>query len=211
MSKDIPHSQISKNSPLLIILSGLSGVGKDTVLRKMKEQNHPHRYYAITATTRSPRVGEKDKVHYHFLSEATFCHMVKQNDFLECAKVYNNWYGVPKQQVEEALANGKDTIIKVDVQGAATIKKIMPQAILIFLSTPSQEELSQRLERRSSESSASMQLRIKQSQEELKSLPIFNYVVMNNKDKVDIAIAEINDIITNEKLKAESLESGKEF
>ncbi|MCD6358456.1 MAG: guanylate kinase [Dehalococcoidia bacterium] len=191
----------TNSQPLLVVLSGQSGVGKDTILRKMKKQNYPQRHYAITATTRKPRPEEKDGIDYYFLSESVFHQMVAQGAFLEWAKVYNNWYGVPKRQIDEALAKNKDVIIKVDVQGAATIKKAIPQAILIFLSPPSQETLANRLDERNTESRATMKLRTTQSKEELQHMGIFNYIVINHEDKAAQAVTEINNIIDSEKLK----------
>lgn len=206
MNRDVPPpSQTGHKGPLLIVLSGPSGVGKDAVLNKMREQNHPRRHYTVTATTRQPRAGEKEGVDYYFLSESTFQQMVKQGDFLEWAEVYGHWYGVPKQQVKEALAEDKDVIIKVDVQGAATIKRILPQAIFVFLIT-SLEELTRRLEQRDTESDSNMQLRIKEAGEELKYLPLFDYLVVNQRGKIDLAVSQINAIIEAERHRGKSRE-----
>jgi len=126
--------------PLLIVLSGPSGAGKDAVLNRMKQLGYPGEYIT-TVTARSQRAKEKNNIDYHFVSTEKFQEMIKQEELLEWAKVYGNWYGVPKQPVKQALDKGRDTIVKVDVQGAATIKKIPPQAVFIFLVPPSIEEL----------------------------------------------------------------------
>jgi guanylate kinase len=184
--------------PLLIVLSGPSGAGKDAVLSRMKELGHPL-YYVVTATTRPQRPGEKDKVDYYFLSEADFHRMVEGGELLEWAQVYGHLYGVPKQQVNQALAQGQDVIIKVDVQGAATIKRLFPQAVLIFLAPPSLDELAQRLSRRQTEPTPGEELRLKTALEEMKNLPLFDYVVVNHKDEMAGAISQIEAIITAEK------------
>lgn len=178
------------------MLSGPSGVGKDAVLTGMKRLGRPF-HYAVTATTRPRRHGEKDGVHYHFVSKEKFQQMVERGALLEWAQVYGNFYGVPRQEVEQALKEEHDVIVKVDVQGAATIKGIVPQALLIFLTPPSTEKLVARLRQRQSESPIDLKRRIATAQEEMKRLPIFDYVVVN--DRVDTAVAKIDAIITAEK------------
>ncbi len=184
--------------PLLIVLSGQSGAGKDAVLTRMKKSDHP-RKYITTVTTRPGRPNEKDSIHYRFVSVAEFQGMVKRNEMLERAKVYGNWYGVPRQPVKEALEQGLDTVVKVDVQGAATIRKVVPQAVLIFLATPSLEELIQRLKQRGTESPAELALRTSTAEGELKQMPLFDYVVFNREGKLDEAVSDIEAIITAEK------------
>jgi len=184
--------------PLLIVLSGPSGAGKDTVLDRMKELNLPC-HYVMTLTTRPRRPGESNGVDYHFTSEAEFQEMIQQGELLEWAKVYGHWYGVPKQQVKQALERGEDIVVKVDVQGAATIKNLFPEAVLIFLTPPSIEEQARRLQQRKSESTAELELRTKAIQEEMKYLPLFDYVVVNLQGEIDSAISQIKEIITAEK------------
>lgn len=184
--------------PLLIVLSGPSGVGKDALLIRMKELNYPLAYIT-TITTRSRRAGERNHIDYHFTTPQKFQAMVKQGEFLECANVYGNWYGVPKSPVNEALNNGLDTIIKVDIQGAASIKKIVPQAIFIFLMPPSMEELGQRLKRRHTESSFDLDVRMQTAAEEMKQLSLFDYVVYSQHNEIDRAVRDITAIITAEK------------
>ena len=120
-----------KPSPLLVVLSGPSGVGKDSVLRHLKDMDMNF-HFTVTATTRAQRPGEEDGVDYLFMDRDTFHQMVTEDEFLECAQVYGNWYGVPKSQVRDAFAGGKDVFMKTDVQGAATIKELAPGGIFIF-------------------------------------------------------------------------------
>jgi guanylate kinase len=184
--------------PLLVVLSGPSGVGKDAVLARMRRLGRPF-HYVITATTRPKRAREKNGVDYHFLSRKEFQQMLDKHQFLECANVYGNYYGVPKDEITSALSRGVDAIVKVDVQGAATIKGILPQAVSIFLMPPSVEELENRLRRRRSESSEDLALRLERSKEEIKSLPLFDYVITSHQNKLDEVISQIDSIIAAEK------------
>lgn len=137
---------------------------------------------------------------YHFVSQERFLEMIERGELLERAEVYGNWYGVPRQDVKQALEQGLDVMVKVDVQGAATIKGIVPQALLIFVAPPSTEELQARLRQRESETTTDLKRRIETADEEMKQLPSFDYVVVN--DKVDQAVAKIDAIITAEKCRA---------
>jgi len=134
MNSTEPRNSLIKHSPnpLALVVSGPSGVGKDAILNRMKERNYPFEFIT-TITTRKKRASEKNQVDYHFIAEAEFEKLMKNNGLLEWANVYGNWYGVPRQPVKDALAKGKDTIIKVDVQGAANLKKILPEAVYILL------------------------------------------------------------------------------
>ena len=184
--------------PLLVVLSGPSGVGKDAVLARMRKLGRPF-HYVITATTRPKRAGEKKGVDYHFLSRKEFQQMLDKHQFLEWANVYGNYYGVPKDEITSALSKGVDTIVKVDVQGAATIKKILPQAVFIFLMPPSVEELEKRLKRRRSESSEDLALRLERAKGEIKSLPLFDYVITSHQNKLDEVVSQIDAIVAAEK------------
>ncbi len=201
MRRVVHKSQPSFNlpsNPLLIVLSGPSGAGKDAVLARMKELDFPL-VYIITLTTRPRRPNERDGVDYHFISMEKFQDMLQKNGLLEWAKVYGNCYGVPREAVKEALARGQDVIVKVDVQGAATIKKILPQAIFVFLVPPAMGELATRLEQRHTESPADLALRLKTAEEEMSRLSLFDYVVVNRWQEIDRAVADIKAIITAEK------------
>ncbi len=184
--------------PLLIVLSGPSGVGKDAVLARIKESSYPLKYIT-TLTTRPRRPNERNNVDYHFVSMKKFQKMIENNELLEWANVYGNWYGVPKEEVKQALDKGQDLIVKVDIQGAATIKKILPQAVFIFLMPPSVDELLIRLKQRHTESPSNLALRLKTAEEEIKKLLLFDYVVVSRWDEIDSAVSDIKAIITAEK------------
>jgi guanylate kinase len=183
---------------LLIVLSGPSGVGKDAVLAGMRKSGRPF-HYAVTATTRPKRAREKDGVNYHFVSRKEFQQMIDNHRLLEWATVYGNYYGVPRDEVGPALSKGVDTIVKVDVQGAATIKKILPRAVFIFLMPPSMQALEKRLKRRRSESSQDLALRLAAARREVRTLPLFDYSITSHQNKLDEVIFRIDAIVTAEK------------
>jgi len=184
--------------PFLIVLSGPSGAGKDAVLTRMRESNYPLKYIT-TVTTRPRRAAERDNIDYHFISTKKFQEMIENNELLERANVYGNWYGVPRKPVKQALDEGQDTIVKVDIQGAATIKKILPQAVFIFLTPPTMEELILRLKHRHTETPFDLALRTKTAEEEIKQLSLFEHVVFSRQNEIDRAVADIKAIITAEK------------
>ncbi len=191
-----------RREPLLIVLSGPSGVGKDAVLAKLKESVH-HLEYIVTVTTRPQRAKERNGVDYHFISTEKFQEMIEHKELLEWANVYGNWYGVPEEPVRQALDKGQDVIVKVDVQGAATIKKAVPQAAFVFLIPPSMEELTTRLKQRHTESSFDLALRTKIAEEEIKQLPLFDYIIVNKQDEIDLAVSDIEAIIKAEKCRVD--------
>ncbi len=186
--------------PLLLVLSGPSGAGKDAILTRMKEMGTPLEFI-VTTTTRPQRTSERDTVDYHFVSRESFQKMVDNNELLEWANVYGNWYGVPQQAVKQALDRGRDTIIKVDIQGAATIKKALPQAVFIFLMPPSMPELVTRLKQRNTESDSELALRLKTAEQEVKELAMFDYVVVSKRDQIDRVVSDIRVIVAAEKLR----------
>ncbi|MBI4338273.1 MAG: guanylate kinase [Chloroflexi bacterium] len=194
----VPWRQCLSSKPLLVVISGPSGVGKDVLLARMKELGRSY-HFTVTATTRPKRPNERDGVDYHFLSPERFQAMVQAGEFLEWAQVYGHYYGVPRQQVREALAGGKDVLIKADVQGAATIKRLAPQALLVFLAPSSLEELEQRLHQRKTESPEAMALRIKTAHQEMECLPLFEYMVVNANGRLDDAVAAVDAILRAEK------------
>ena len=195
---EAPSSFPPKAGPLLVVLSGPSGVGKDAVVSRLKDMGYPL-YYAVTATTRPQRPGERDGLDYLFLSEAAFDRMLANQEFLEWARVYGHRYGVPRFQIKEALSQGWDVMVKVDVQGAATIKSLLPEALFIFLVPPSLEELVGRLRQRNTETARELALRINKACQEMQCLPVFDYMVVNERDRLDLAVAQIKAIITVEK------------
>lgn len=186
--------------PLFLVLSGPSGAGKDSVLTRMKELDLPLEII-VTVTTRPRRPGERDNIDYHFLSEEDFQKMLQKKELLEWANVYGNWYGIPKKPVKQALERSQDAMVRVDIQGATTIKKILPQAVFIFLIPPSMPELITRLRQRNTESKSELDLRLKTAEQEIKKLPMFDYAVVNKQEQIDSVVSDIRAIITAEKLR----------
>ena len=186
--------------PLLIVISGPSGVGKDSVLEEMKRRGLPF-HFVITATNRKPRPEEKDGVDYFFLSDEEFASMIDEGELLEYALVYQDYKGIPKSQVREALHSGKNVIMRIDVQGAETVRKLAKDALLIFLLPHSEEELINRLKKRDTETKESLKLRIATTRQELKKINIFDYIVVNKDDCLSETVDMIEAIITAEQLR----------
>lgn len=178
--------------PILLVISGPSGVGKDSVIQHLRE-TITNCHFAITATTRDKRPGEINGKDYIFLDKVSFSEKIRLDQFLEYAQVYGNWYGIPTKQVTDALSDGNDVIIKADVQGASTIKKKVDGSILIFIKPPSTLDLEKRLKKRHTEDEAELNLRLATAKEELSKIDIFDYVVVN--DDVIEASEEIKRII----------------
>jgi guanylate kinase len=198
MVKSTDSTGSSSSHPLLIILSGPSGVGKDSVLNQLKVSNSNLRFIT-TLTTRKRRPQEKDGVDYRFVSRDEFQQLLDKGELLESANVYGNWYGVPKQPIRDAFKEGKDIIVKVDVQGAATIKKIVPDAVFIFLLPPEIEELGNRLRQRYTETPSEMATRLETACKEMENVICFDYSVVNYCDELNTAVSEIKAIIAAEK------------
>jgi guanylate kinase len=183
--------------PLLIVISGPSGVGKDSIVQAlMKHGNLFH--FVVTATTRSRRPEEVHGKDYFFVSKEEFTRMIEQEELIEYAIVYNQYKGIPKQQVREALAQGKDVIMRLDVQGAATVRKLAPEAVLIFLTTESEEALVNRLKTRRTETAENLSLRIATARQELKRVPEFDYVIVNAEGHLDETMDTVVAIIQAE-------------
>lgn len=178
----------------LLVLSGPSGVGKDTIAARLKAL-HPEVYCAVTATTRAPRPDETEGASYFFLSQGKFQLMLDKDQLLEHAVVYGHRYGVPAGPIQDALASGFDVVVKTDVQGAWTIRQKVPRAILVFLQAPSLTELERRLRKRSTESEEQLTIRIQKARQELEQAVWFDHVVMNPTDDPDQPVSEIMRII----------------
>jgi guanylate kinase len=185
-------------SPVLVVISGPSGVGKDMTLTRMKELGYPF-HFVVTATTRPKRLNEIDGVDYFFVSTGEFAEMIEQEELLEYAVVYGDYKGIPKKQVRKALASGHDVILRIDVQGAQTIRRLLPDAVLIYLSAESEEALVRRLRQRRTELEDQLKMRIATARQEQKRLELFDYVVINEEDKVDETCYKIACIITAER------------
>ena len=189
---DIHHPQ-----PLLIVISGPSGAGKDTVMQRMQERGLPF-HFVVTATTRPKRANEVHGKDYFFVSKEEFAHMIDEDELIEHAIVYGDYKGIPKQQVREALSSGKDVVMRIDVQGAETVRKMAPGALMIFITTNSEEELVQRLETRKTETADSLAIRIATARKELKRVEAFDYVIINHDFHLDATVDTIRAIIEAE-------------
>ena len=196
-------AEMPEGSPgsLLVIISGPSGVGKDTIIAALhaRDPDDPDYHYVVTCTTRSPRPGEVDGVNYHFLSREAFLALRDAGELLEANVNYENWYGTPRRQVADALAEGKDVILKIDVQGAKVVKERVPDALLIFIVPPSQEALFQRLRSRATETAEELDLRQRNAALELARAGDYDHVVVNETGEVERTAAEIEAIIAQEK------------
>ena len=183
--------------PLMIVISGPSGVGKDTVVQAMQARGMPI-HFVVTATTRPPREGEVHGVDYFFYTQDQFAELIEQDELLEYAFVYNDYKGIPKFQVRDAWETGKDVIMRLDVQGASTIRSLYPEALLIFLTTESEDEMVRRLVARKTESTDELKMRIATARQELKRAKEFDYVVLNREDRIDETVDTIAAIIRAE-------------
>jgi guanylate kinase len=188
---------------MLIIISGPSGVGKDTIIEALRRREREagrdgDRHYVVTCTTRLPRNGEVDGVDYHFLSRGEFLRMRAARGFLEANEVHGNWYGSPRDQVRKALMAGRDVILKIDVQGARVVKEQVSEALLIFVIPPSLEELFQRLRDRATESADELELRQANAAIELARDKDYDHVVTNETGQVERTAERIDEIIADE-------------
>ena len=188
---------------MLIIISGPSGVGKDTIIDELRRQERAtgredDRHYVVTVTTRPPRPGEVDGVDYHFVSREEFLRMRDSRGFLEANEVHGNWYGSPRNQVRAALAVGKDVILKIDVQGAQKVKEQVSQAYLIFVIPPSMEELFKRLRARATESADELELRQRNAALELARQDDYDEIVPNETGMVEETARRIEGIIARQ-------------
>ncbi len=192
--------ELRKSNPLLIVISGPSGVGKDTVVQRMKERGLPF-HFVVTATTRDRRENEVHGRDYWFVSKAEFARMIEGNELIEYAMVYGDYKGIPKAQVREALESGKDVIMRLDVQGAETVRKLAPEALLIFLTCESEDELEKRLRERKTETADSLSLRIATARKELQRLDAFDYVIVNQEFHLDDTVDKVRAVIMAEHLR----------
>lgn len=192
--------ELPKKNPLLIVISGPSGVGKDSIVQRMIERKFPF-HFVVTATTRKKRVNEIHGKDYFFVSKEEFARMIDEDELIEYAIVYGDYKGIPKAQVREALASGKDVVMRLDVQGAESVRKLSPEALLIFITCESEEELEHRLRERKTESADSLALRIATARKELQRIGDFDYVIVNRDFHLDDTVEKVRAIIAAEHLK----------
>jgi len=198
---EILYDSLDYKRPVLVVISGPSGVGKDATIQLMKEQSDFH--FVVTATTRPIRPGETDGKDYHFISVGEFAEMIDEDELLEHAVVYGDYKGIPKKHAREALSSGRDVIMRIDVQGAATIRKLIPEAISIFLTAESEEALVTRLRERKTESEDKLKMRIATARQELKRFDEFDYVVVNRDQQQQTTVNQVLSIIRAEKCRVD--------
>lgn len=192
-----PEKIQGKQQPMIVVLSGPSGVGKDAILERMAEMKYPY-HFVITATTREPRLGEVDGVNHYFVDRERFHKLIDSNELLEHAEVYGNMYGVPKQQVKEALTAGRHVMIRVDVQGAARIRQLVKDALLIFIMPPDLQSLQARLEDRGSDAPEAIMERRAKAINEINDAEWFDVSVVNHDDQLDEAVRQVINVIDTE-------------
>lgn len=191
---------LQKPRPLFIVISGLSGVGKDAVIDELIRRGMPL-HKVVTATTRAPRSKERDGVDYHFLPYERFQEMIHNNELIEWALVYNDYKGVPRQQVLDAMASGLDVIMRVDVQGARKFRELIPEALLIFLTPASEQDWREMLLGRNTDTAEQIERRIAAAPTELEMLPIFDYIVTNRRSHLAETVDSVASIIASEHMR----------
>jgi guanylate kinase len=184
---------------MLVIISGPSGVGKDTIIEALQKRGHrPEYHYVVTCTTRSRRPKEIDRVSYNFMSLEEFAALRDRGQLLEANEVHGNWYGTPRDGVRAALARGRHAILKIDVQGARVVKAAIPEALLVFVVPPSVETLVEHLKARRTESPEQLAIRQRDAADELARQDDYDFVVVNEEGRVDVTAERIEQIIAQE-------------
>lgn len=185
--------------PMLVIISGPSGVGKDTIIEALQKRGHrPEYHYVVTCTTRSRRPNEIDRVSYNFMSIEEFAALRDTGQLLEANEVHGNWYGTPRDGVRAALAGGQHAILKIDVQGARVVKAAIPEALLVFVVPPSVETLVEHLKNRRTELPEQLAIRQRDAADELARQGDYDFVVVNEEGQVDVTAERIEQIIAQE-------------
>ena len=188
----------------LIVISGPSGAGKDTVVAKYLRKRSSNAWLSISCTSRAMRPGDKEGKSYYFLTKEEFEAKIENGDFLEYALYNGNYYGTPREHIEEHLQNGEDVFLVIEVQGALKVKELVPEAICIFIMPPSMKELRKRLVGRKTESKEKVLNRFKTAYQEINEVANYNYVVTN--DEVDNAVNKIKAILVSEKCRVDRIE-----
>jgi guanylate kinase len=188
---------VEPQGPLMIVISGPSGAGKDSVVNSMKERGLPF-HFVVTATTRPKREDEEHGKDYFFVTKEEFARMIEKNELIEYAHVYGDYKGIPRAQVKEALQSGKDVVMRLDVQGAETVHELTKDPVMIFITAESEEALERRLRTRKTETVEELALRIATARKELRKVDEFDYVVINREDQLEETIDAIESIIEAE-------------
>ena len=185
------------NKGLLFVFSGPSGVGKGTIMKEFTRRFPEENFISISATTRKPRPGEENEVHYYFMSEAEFTELAENGGMLEYANFSGNYYGTPKGPVYDTLEEGKNVFLEIEVQGAAKVKKICPEAIFIFVMPPDMDELTRRLVDRNTEDEKTIELRLSNAKREIEQAKNYDYIIVNN--TIEEAVNELTAIVSSSK------------
>ena len=188
----------------IIVISGPSGAGKGTIIHKLLEKDNKTRWLSVSATSRDPRPGEKDGITYYYLTKKDFEEKIEKDYFLEYTNYASNYYGTPKEYIKEKINKGIDVILEIEIEGAANIKKLIPEAIFIFIMPPSLKELVKRLKNRGTENNEKILKRFNTAYKEVNEVTKYNYVVIN--DKLDEAIEKVESILKAEKCRVDRIE-----
>ncbi|MBI63301.1 MAG: guanylate kinase [Chloroflexi bacterium] len=189
---------IEKNTANIYVISGPSAVGKDTIIENLQKLDNNF-HFVVTATTRKPRKTEKEGINHFFYSKKTFNKLIQNNELIEWAKVYKNYYGVPKSQIFEPLKNNIDVLLRVDVQGAKRIKELIPGVVLIFIKPEKIESLRKRLIKRGVNTTTEMTTRLKTAEKEIQTSDFFDFIVVNKDGDLQYAVNKVLDIIKDNK------------
>lgn len=185
-------------SPLLVVLSGPSGVGKDTLIERLLEAE-PRTRKVATVTTRPPRPGEVEGLDHYFVSTARFRELIAEEALLEHARVYDNWYGVPRADVDRLIDDGWDVILRTDIQGVASIKRLVPHAITIFIAPQDMADLEARLQRRGAAEAEDQALRLENARLEMEAADTFDHIVVNRENGIQAAVESVRRILEDKR------------
>ena len=194
----------NKKTGQIIVISAPSGSGKSTIIKRLLENDSKTRWLSVSATSRSPRQGEKDGINYYFLSKEDFEEKIKEGYFLEYTNYAENYYGTPKQYIKEKIDQGIDVILEIEIEGAKNIKKLIPEAIFIFIIPPSLKDLVKRLKKRGTETNDKILKRFHETYKEINEVTKYNYVVIN--DEVETVVDKVEAIIKAEKCSVNRIE-----
>lgn len=194
----------NKNTGQVIVISAPSGAGKGTVIKELLKNDSKSRWLSVSATSRAPREGEKDGVNYYYLTKEDFEKKIEEDYFLEYTNYAGNYYGTPKEYIKEKLNKGIDVILEIEIEGATNIKKLIPEALFIFIMPPSLKDLAKRLKKRGTESNEKIMKRFHEAYKEVNEVTKYNYVVVN--DKLELAVEKIEAILKAEKCRVDRIE-----